>query len=224
MSETATEAAKTQTEAESSSQQQTATDTGTTLLTATESEQKQASTEQKQEASTETNTEAAKTEETTETKTEEKKPDGAPEKYEFKDADKIDAKVLEAFTESAKEANLSQDAAQKLLDKVAPALQARTDEQVKQVHQQWTEASTTDKEFGGAKLKENLAVAKKGLDQFSTPELRTFLEASGLGSHPEVIRLLYRVGKAISEDTFVGGRKTQAQSPEEVFYPTMVKK
>jgi hypothetical protein len=127
---------------------------------------------------------------------------------------------LEAFSESAKEANLSQDAAQKLLDKVAPALQARADEQIKAVHQQWTEASTADKEFGGEKLKENLGIARKALDQFGTPELKTFLEASGLGSHPEVIRMLYRTGKAISEDKFVSGAPGGASQvdPASVLY------
>jgi hypothetical protein len=202
--ETATETAENKTEAESSSQQSTATETGKTLITEVEGEQKQASSEQKQDTSTETKTAETKTEEKTETKTE-TKAEGAPEKYEFKDADKMDSKVLEAFSESAKEANLTQEAAQKLLDKVAPALQARTQEQVKQVHQQWTEASTNDKEFGGEKLKENLGVARKALDQLGTPELRTFLDASGLGSHPEVIRLLWKAGKAISEDKFVSG-------------------
>lgn len=133
------------------------------------------------------------------------KAEGAPEKYEFKEADKFDTQVLGAFSEAAKEANLTQDAAQKLLDKVAPALQTRTDEQVKAVHQQWTEASTADKEFGGEKLKENLGVARKALDQFGSQELRTFLETTGLGNHPEVIRYFFKVGKAISEDGFVGG-------------------
>lgn len=200
MSET-TGTAQTQTEAAASTQT-SATETGTTLITAAETKTEQATSEQTQ--TTETKTEAAKTEEKTEAKTE-TKVEGAPEKYEFTGADKFDTQVLGAFSEAAKDANLTQDAAQKLLDKVAPALQTRTDEQVKAVHQQWTEASTTDKEFGGEKLKENLGVARKALDQFGSPELRTFLDTTGLGSHPEVIRMLYRAGKAISEDGFVAG-------------------
>ena len=32
------------------------------------------------------------------------------------------------------------------------------------------------------------------------------LEESGLGNHPEVIRVFYRAGKAISEDRFVAGQ------------------
>jgi hypothetical protein len=66
-------------------------------------------------------------------------------------------------------------------------------------------SSKTDQEFGGEKLSENLSVAKKALDAFGTPELRKLLDDSGLGNHPEVIRMMYRAGKAISEDRFVGG-------------------
>jgi hypothetical protein len=214
MSETATETAQNQTEAATSSQA-TATSTEENLLTAVEGEQKQATEGQAQETSTETKTETAKTEEKTETKTE-----GAPEKYEFKDADKMDPKVLEAFSESAKEANLTQDAAQKLLDKVAPALQAQRDDMVKAVKQQWTEATKTDKEFGGEKLQENLGIAKTAFSQFTTPELRTFLDETGLSNHPEIIRAFWKVGKAISEDKFVSGKPGgQAEGdPAKVLY------
>lgn len=199
MSVATTEPAKTQTETATSTQAATET-AATTLLAAAESKTEQASTTETQ--ATETKTEATKTEEKNEAK-----PEGAPEKYEFKapEGKEYDTQLIGSFSEAAKDANLTQDAAQKLLDKVAPALQARTEEQVKAVHQQWTEASTADKEFGGEKLKENLGIARKALEQFGSKELRTFLEESGLGSHPEVIRMLYRAGKAISEDGFVSG-------------------
>lgn len=235
MAETTTETAQNQTEAATSTQTSTVTESKTgaeaaATLLVTEGEQKQATGEQKQETSTETETEAAKPEEKSETKTE-TKTEGAPEKYEFKDADKFDSKVLEAFSVSAKEANLTQDAAQKLLEKMAPELAARHQEQVDSIYKQWVDESTSDKEFGGEKLKENLGIAKRGLDSLDpipqgqkTTPLRTFLEESKLGNHREIIRLLFRAGKLNSEDTFVGGQHSTTQSPETVLYPTMVKK
>lgn len=134
---------------------------------------------------------------------------GAPEKYEFKAAEgqKFDDSVLEQFSEVARELDLPQDAAQKVLDKMAPVLQARQAEVVEKMRTEWADTAKTDKEFGGEKLNENLSVAKKALDQFATPELRTLLNETGLGNHPEVIRMFYRAGKAISEDqSFVSGR------------------
>jgi len=94
---------------------------------------------------------------------------------------------------------------------MGPQLASRQESQIKAIRNQWVEASTTDKEFGGEKLTENLSVAKKALDAFGSPELRTLLNESGLGNHPEIIRILYRAGKAISEDQMVSGNKGTAK-------------
>ena len=147
----------------------------------------------------------------------EQKPEGAPESYEFKaeEGQAFDDQVIGAFSEVAKELNLSQDAAQKVLDKMAPVIASRQAEQISAAQAAWTESAKTDKEYGGEKLTENLAVAKQALDQFGTPELRTLLNESGLGNHPEIIRAFYRAGKAISQDRFVsgaGGTASQADA------------
>lgn len=149
----------------------------------------------------------------------------APEKYEFKagDGQTYDAEVMGAFADAARELDLSQDDAQKVLDKVAPVMAARQAQALEAMRNEWTESSRSDKEFGGDKLPENLAVAKKAMDQFGTPELRTLLNESGLGNHPEVIRLLYRAGKAISEDSRVvtGGQGTPLATTAQRMYPGM---
>lgn len=146
---------------------------------------------------------------------------GAPEQYEFKapEGEQFDAAVIEAYSEVAKELNMSNDDAQKLLDKVAPVIQARQQEQIATVRKEWESQSTNDKEFGGVKLQENLGVAKKALDAFGTPELKALLTESGLGNHPELIRAFYRAGKAISEDKFVGGKPAAAGTDAKSLYP-----
>jgi len=142
----------------------------------------------------------------------EKKPEGAPENYAFTapEGTAIDDAVIGAFSEVAKELNLPQEQAQKVLDKMAPVIAARQLEQVQAARTEWAETAKVDKEFGGDKLTENLGTAKKALDAFATPELRALLEESGLGNHPEVIRVFYRAGKAISEDRFVSGQGGKA--------------
>ncbi|WP_369952273.1 protease [Ralstonia syzygii] len=162
---------------------------------------------QQQHATEGQNTEA-KPAEGANTESEQAKPQGAPEKYEFKAAEgqpEFDPQVIDQFSEVARELNLPQDAAQKVLDKMAPALAARQAEVLETARNQWADEAKADKEFGGDKLNENLAIAKKALDQFGTPELRTLLNESGLGNHPEVLRVFYRAGKAISEDQIVSG-------------------
>jgi len=135
-----------------------------------------------------------------------KKPEGAPESYDWGET-QLDGEVLTAFSEVAKELNLTQEAASKVLDKMAPVMQARQAAQFEAARTEWAEQSKADKEFGGEKLQENLGFAKRAMDAYSTPELKTLLNESGLGNHPEVIRFFVKAGKAISEDTVVTGAK-----------------
>ena len=131
---------------------------------------------------------------------------GAPENYEFAASEEYqaDSQVLDVFKDAAKDLNLSNEAAQKLVDKMAPKIAQRQVEQIQAVQQEWAATAKADKEFGGEMLAENLSVAKKALDAFGTPELSALLNQSGLGNHPEVIRMMYRAGKAISADSYVG--------------------
>jgi hypothetical protein len=153
---------------------------------------------------------------------------GAPESYEFaaKDGVEYSAEVLSVFSEVAKEIDLSQEAAQKLIDKVVPAIQERHVAQIKALADQWRADSETDPEFGGEKLQENLAFVARAMTQFGSPELKPLLNGALLGDHPEIIRFFYRVGKAVSEDAFVGrsvgepkkaGPKTFSEMAEAIY-------
>lgn len=144
---------------------------------------------------------------------------GAPEAYEFKapDGQEFDVEVIKAYSEVAKELNLPQEAAQKVLDKMGPIMANQTGERLKAVRAEWADSAKADKEFGGKALPENLAVAKKALSTFGTPELRAFLEETGLGNHPEIIRAFYRAGRAISDDSHVGGRAAQSKPQPRTF-------
>ena len=135
-------------------------------------------------------------------------PPAAPESSTFTapEGHELDSATADAFAGVAKELGLTQDAAQKVVDKMAPHLAQRQAEQIKAVHEQWREQSTADKEFGGDKLAENLGLAKKAMDTFASPELKALMNQTGLGNHPEVIRMFVKAGKAISEDSFVAGK------------------
>lgn len=156
----------------------------------------------------------------------ETKPAGAPEKYEFKPPEgvQLDDKLVAEFSEVAKELDLPQDAAQKVIDKLAPAMAKQQMEALDTLKNEWAESTKADKELGGEKLGENLAVAKKALEAFGSPELRTLLEKTGLGNHPEMIRAFYKAGKQISEDRFVqGGQRPPnnggMRDPAKALYP-----
>lgn len=161
----------------------------------------------------------------------EKKPatqaEGAPAEYEdFKAPEGVtlDPEVTGQFKTLAKELNLSQAQAQKLADMGASITQkqaGQTSALLEQARIEWTNNAKNDKEFGGEALAANMAVARKAMDEFGTPELKSLLNESGLGNHPEIIRAFYRAGKAISEDTFVGGGTSASKQPKtdaDVFY------
>ena len=128
-----------------------------------------------------------------------------PEKYDFKAPEgmEFDEETINLYADAAKEAGLSQEKADIILGKIAPHLAQQQIKAVEKASSEWEAASRADPEFGGDKLNENLSVAAKAIEQFATPELKTLLNESRLGNNPEVIRLFYRVGKAISEDGFV---------------------
>jgi hypothetical protein len=155
-------------------------------------------------------------------------PQGAPEAYEdfsVPEGVELDAEVLGEFKAVAKELNLPQDAAQKVTDlgvKLAQKWEAERQQATSEMFADWKGRAETDKEFGGDALPANLAVAKKAVDQFGTPELRELLDVHRLGDNPEVIRFMFRVGKAISEDTFVaGGKSSPAQDAAKTLFPNM---
>lgn len=164
----------------------------------------------------------------TQEQTEESKPEGAPEAYAFTapEGKEFDAGLTDAFAAVAKDLNLSQDSAQTILSKMAPVLEARQAAQAQAMKSEWLESAKSDAEYGGAKLQENLGVAKKAMDSFANPALVTLLNETGLGSHPEVVRLFYKVGKTISEDRFVangaqGG--SAAANPAQRLFPNQSK-
>lgn len=140
---------------------------------------------------------------------EQDKPAGAPEQYadfELPEGVTLDAEVNGEFTALAKDLNLTQEQAQSLATLGAKITQKNAGafkQQQDQALVEWTQASRADQEFGGDKLQENLAVANKALSEFGSPELIGLLKDSALGSHPEFVRLLYRVGKATSGDKFI---------------------
>ena len=144
----------------------------------------------------------------------EKKP-AAPEKYEFTppEGQELDANALAVFEPIAKELGLSQEQAQKLVD-IYPQIQQQQAEAWSKQVADWGEQVKADKEIGGDEFNASVGAAQRALDQFGNTELREYLNASGLGNHPALVRFCAKVGKAMAEDTFVvpgqGGQRSAA--------------
>lgn len=139
------------------------------------------------------------------------KPAGAPEQYaDFTPPEgaTLDTGVMTKFAETAKALNLPQEAAQKLVDQMAPVMAAQHAAQIESVKAEWLATTTADPEIGGAKLTESVAMAAKAMDQFATPALKEIFNATGFGNHPEMLRFMAKAGRAISEEKVVIGGQT----------------
>ncbi|ECC4967859.1 peptidase [Salmonella enterica] len=154
----------------------------------------------------------------------EQKPEGAPEKYEFKagEGQELDTAALEQFEPIARELNLTNEQAQKMVDlygtKIMPMVQQQQAEAWQKTTEQWAADVKADKEIGGDKLTGNLSAAQRALAQFGTPELKEYLEGTGLGNHPELVKAFIKIGKAMSEDGMVDGSNQGQRSAAEVLY------
>ena len=137
------------------------------------------------------------------------KPQGAPEAYTdftLPEGMDMDAGVLGEFTGLAKELNLPQAAAQKLID-----LQAKIANQQAEAYQtavlkqgeQWAAAVKNDPELGGENYDKSVASAVKVIQAFGDDGLRDLLNNTSLGNHPALFKFCYRVSQSISEDKFV---------------------
>lgn len=151
---------------------------------------------------------------------------GAPDAYTaftLPEGVTLDAGRNTEFATLAKELNLSQAGAQKLVDLAMKHSSADAKAQADAVAASragWIETAKADKEYGGAEFDKNGAVAVSAIQRFGTPALKALLDESGLGDHPEMIRFAWRVGRAIAEDSHVagGGDGGAKRSLEQVAY------
>ncbi|EJD6081627.1 peptidase [Providencia rettgeri] len=173
---------------------------------------------------TTTGTETDKANDTSSTKQEgdDKKPViAAPEKYEFTagEGQELDKEAVAAFEPIAREIGLSNEQAQKIVDvygsTIIPQIAKQQEAAWQKQVTEWAETVKADKELGSV---ESIGNAQKAMDQFGTPELKQYLNDSGLGNHPELFRIFSRIGKAMSEDGFVSGSSENARSAADVLF------
>lgn len=136
--------------------------------------------------------------------------EGAPEAYEdFVDPDgnvAFTSAEMGEFTAMAKELNLTQEKAQKLLMTMLPTMKNRLNTSLTEVRKDWGKRSSVDPEFGGENYKANLEIANRAFKKFATPEISKLLQKTGLFAHPDFIRMYYRIGKSMSQDMGVTGQ------------------
>ena len=149
------------------------------------------------------------------------KPTGAPDAYtDFTLPEGIDMDVgtLDAFKGLAKELNIPQEAAQKLIDLQTTLVAKQADAYQQAVvaqGQKWAAEVKNDPELGGENYDKSVASAIKVIQSFGDPALTELLNDSGLGNHPALFKFCHRISAAISEDKFVMPG-SQSNAPKEM--------
>lgn len=113
---------------------------------------------------------------------------------------------LDRIAAHAAAKGLSESDAQALVDAESKAVaeySARQLAQLAEEGERWKGAAKVDAEIGGAKFDENIELARRFIDRFGSDDLKRALASTGLGNHPEFVRLCVRAGKAAREDTLV---------------------
>jgi hypothetical protein len=138
-----------------------------------------------------------------------------PEKYtlELPDESPFDASFVEQFSAKAKEGKLTQEQAktvfdyvhQQIGDRMSAAQQAelKGGKSYESRVKQWAKEAANDKEIGGVHWNENIGLAQRVAAQFFDSDVLDFLENTGYGSHPGIVKALVKIGKAMGEDTLV---------------------
>ena len=129
---------------------------------------------------------------------------GRPEKandYQFGDENG----ELDGFREFAHDTGLTQDQANNILK-----LYGDIQEEEQESHQNGLEELRTNttmelqKEWG-KNYDGKMDYAKRAFAQFASPELSQLMDESGMGNHPEMLRVFAKVGELMGEDSLVVG-------------------
>lgn len=144
----------------------------------------------------------------------------APEKYDFKipDGSILKPMHVEKIAAYAKAQGFSQEQAQAYLNERHGELSGYVTMQ----SEKWLAEAKLDKEIGGDAFNKNVELAKRYVTRYGSDALKKELDSSGLGNHPELVRMIVKAAKDLNaaEDELVKSRGTTTSrpTPESVFY------
>ena len=146
------------------------------------------------------------------------------------DGVELDTGLADALSPEFKELGLTNAQANKLVAKYASTMQQRAEENAGKPESQWGAAAyqyfkdngtpdtwadkaKADPEIGGAKWDASVASATRAVTALGDADLKQYLNASGGGNHPSLIRFMAKVGSMIKEDNPANGGAEGAGKP-----------
>lgn len=141
--------------------------------------------------------------------------------FKLPEGQAMDQEALDKLIPLAKEAKLNQETVQGVIDIAADMIARQQQAQEYAIETQetaWKKEIVSDPEIGGAKQVEAASMGERALNRFDDGGLKEVLEVGRLKYNPAVRRFLARVGAAVSEDAYVGGRPATKASAAKSLY------
>lgn len=226
------DSAQTATQTTATAQEQTQAPVDNAQIQQTETEQKVVSTEQSnQHVNQETENSALKdfadslnVDEQEQTKEPEQQQQTAPEHYVLKNAngEDVEPQELEMMSRMFKDVNLSQEQAQKLYsayEKEQGSFIEQSQKAFNQMRDDWFNQTISDPEIGGQNIGQTKLCIKRVMQQCGNKELSEFLNKTGLGFNPAMVRFMTKVGELLGNDNhFVQGQAPVVINPLKARY------
>lgn len=127
--------------------------------------------------------------------------------------DKIDKARLDTWRKEMHEVGIPKGAAERLMEKYLGDEFARNQEAVISATKAQEANELAIKQEFGVKFDEKVNFARLALREFGSDQLSAILDQTGLGSHPEVVRLFASIGEKLSDDKARGGNGGNGSNP-----------
>lgn len=230
------DSAQTATQTTANTQGQTQAPVDNAQIQQTETEQKVVSTEQSNQVNQETEKENAENsalkdfadslnvDEQEQAKETEQQQQAAPEHYVLKNAngEDVEPQELEMMSRMFKDVNLSQEQAQKLYsayEKEQGSFIEQSQKAFNQMRDDWFNQTISDPQIGGQNIGQTKLCIKRVMQQCGNKELSEFLNKTGLGFNPAMVRFMTKVGELLGNDNhFVQGQAPVVINPLKARY------
>lgn len=160
---------------------------------------------------------------------------GSPEQFDYSEVQlpqgmELDKNMLGKFEPIAKEFNLSNKSANKLMNLAVELVAKNTPNaenlatQIQQTEaESYVQLLNTDKELNGYTQEEYgnyLKVANQGVKSFATQGFMDLIKAKGLTNHPDFIKTFHAIGKICSNDILpdVNNPVGKSERPADILY------
>jgi len=133
---------------------------------------------------------------------------GRPEDHEGYNLGDYEPETTAGFRELAHQIGLNNEQANILFDSYINSINSQEELESQDFDQFQVENTQALQEEWGGNFDKNVELARRAFMNFATPEAVEIMEETGLGNHPEILKIFSRIGELLQEDSVLPGTST----------------